>query len=154
MSDLRAALKPGPRDPATVAALTTCIEQIVQALDVGAPTDALMETHNRLAARGDISAERYLNLDASMSSEEAAEEALAPVPRVVPDISRDELEALATLISKPDDHSHTTYFLQLFELNTPHGNSDLFFWPDPEWLRALGTDEPTPSQIVDKARNG
>jgi len=117
-------------------------------------TDALMAEHNRLAARDDITADRYVNLDASMSSKEAAEEALTPVPRVVPDISRDELEEIARLIVQPDDFSHQSYYVKLFELNTPHGNSDLFFWPDPEWLKTIGTDEPTPSQYVDKAFNG
>ncbi|MEX3017251.1 hypothetical protein [Gymnodinialimonas hymeniacidonis] len=154
MTELRARLRPGPRDPALTKDLSNCIERIVQALEEGADTSALMAEHNRIAGRSDIPAERYESLYASMSAEEAAEEALAPVAECVPGISRGELEALAALIVEPDDFAHQTYYLALFEANTPHGNSDLFFWPDPDWLKELGTNEPTPSQYVDKALKG
>ena len=154
MSVLRPALQPGARDPATVANLTDCIDKIVDALETGVSTDALMAEHNRLAARDDIGADRYVSLHASMSSKEAAEEALTPEPRVVPDISRAELEEIARVIVQPDDFSHQSYYVKLFELNTPHGNSDLFFWPDPEWIKSIGTDTPTPSQYVEKALHG
>lgn len=154
MSQLRSDLRPPRPDPARVAELAQIIGRIVDAFEAGAPTDALMAEHNRLSVRQDIPADRYQELYASMSEEDAAYEALLPKAKPVHDITRVDLEAIAALIIDPGEMRAQAYHLALFEANTPHGTSDLFFWPDPAWLTQLGTDTPTPSQYVDKALAG
>ncbi|MEL6519663.1 MAG: hypothetical protein AAFQ66_01785 [Pseudomonadota bacterium] len=151
MPGLRPELEPTVPDEATVEQLATVIEQIEQALEDGDPVTDLMTDHNRLTGRIDIEAERYRDLYASMSAEEAAGEALMPVPVQVPDIRREELEDIAQRILTAENDLATAYFGRLFEMNTPHGDPDLFFWPDPDWLKQIGTDDPSPQQIVDKA---
>ena len=154
MAGLRAELVPGPRDPARVAQLEQVITRIVAALETGAPTDVLMSEHNRLCGRTDIIAEDYRDLHNRSSESEAAEEAMTPEPRQITDLTRDELEDIARRIVDPEDLAHQAYYLRLFELNTSHGSSDLFFWPPADWLAEIGTDAPTPSQYVDKALRG
>jgi hypothetical protein len=110
-----------------------------------------MSEHNRISGRNDIPADRYEGLHASMSSEEAAHAALLPEPRKVPDINRDELVEIARRVLDETLMDDQTYYLQLFELNTPSGSSDLFFWPDEAWLQQIETKSPTPAQIVDQA---
>ena len=148
---LRKSLVPKKPAPELVDELAEIITQIESAFEIGAATTALMKDHNRLTQRNDIEAERYEKLYTSMSSKEAALEALMPSATVVADITREELEEIAKLILEPENDCETSYYLDLFEMNTPSGNSDLFFWPDEEWLVELGTDNPSPAQIVDKA---
>jgi len=154
MAGLRDELVPGPRDPERVARLEQVIGQIVDALETGAPTDALMAEHNRLCGRSDIPTEDYRDLHNRASEDEAAEEAMTPEPRQVTDLTRDELDDIARRIVQPEDIAHQPYYLRLFQLNTPFGSSDLFFWPPAEWLAEIGTDEPTPTQYVEKALKG
>ena len=148
---LRDVLIPRAPDPDVLKKLADVIRRIEDAFEIGDPTDQLLEEHNRLANRDDIQAIRYQQLYASMSCEEAAFEALMPIATKVPDITRAELEDIANRILNPDNHDETSYYLALFEKNTPNGNSDLFFWPDETWLRELNTQEPTAAQIVERA---
>lgn len=149
---LRPELVPGKPDPAQLDALTRVIDALVDALDASAPTDALMAEHNRITGRTDIPAARYDRLYAAMRSEEAAREALWPEARKVPDITQDELEDIARRIIDIDTYlDDQGYYLALFCLNTPSGDSDLFFWPDAGWVQEIGTDTPSPAQIVARA---
>jgi len=151
MTILRKSLTPTAPDTDLINQLTEVIRQIEDAFENDTPTDELIQEHNRLAQRTDIEAIRYEKLYSSMSCKEAAVEALMPVASKVADITREELEDIAQRILELVNALETQYFLDLFELNTPSGHSDLFFWPDENWLNQLGTDTPTPCQVVEKA---
>lgn len=148
---LRSELIPSPPSEPEVKRLEEVIAQIVDAFETGASVDELMKTHNQLAKRTDIEAIRYENLYSSMSCREAALEALMPKPAQIPDLSRAELEDIAQRILTPEEEYETSYYLSLFEVNTPSGTSDLFFFPDAEWLKELNIEDPSAAQIVDKA---
>lgn len=126
---LRSELSPQSPEPKLVTEVAEIIALIEAALEAGDSTDELMAQHNRLVMRNDIEPARYEKLYTSLSYEEAALEALMPVATKVDDITREELEEIARRIVSPAKHHETTYYLTLFEFNTPAGNSDLFYWP-------------------------
>ena len=149
---LRPELQPRPVDPARRDRLALVIRRVAEAIELGQPAGGLMAEHDALAGRGDVEAREYEAVWAGRGEETAAVEALmGPVP-VVPDITRAELVEIARRVGDESARDGLSYWLELFTLNTPaRGDSDLFFWPDPEWLARIGTDEPSPEQIVDEA---
>lgn len=149
---LRPELEPRKPSSAQIEELALVINALVDALDTGAACEDLMQQHNRISGRTDIDVLRYHQLYSSMSCEEAAEEAFTQAPRVVSDISLEELVEIARRIKAQETPpGHVSYYVQLFEMNTKSGNSDMFFWPEEDWLKELGTDEPSPTQIVERA---
>ena len=139
-------------DPARRDRLAFVIRRVAEAIELGEPVDQLMGEHDALAGRGDIPAEEYTAVWAGRGEETTAVEALMGPAPVVPDITRTELVEIARRVRDDAAGDGLSYWLGLFTLNTPaRGDPDLFFWPDPEWLSRLGTDEPSPEQIVDEA---
>ena len=97
----------------------------------------------------------------STSAQELAVIAASEPPPVIAGITRDQLIAVAAQIQAEvgGDQGALRWYLDLFEVNTPSGTSDLFFWPTKVsgWQYTGGdiaTAEPTPEEIVDRALVG
>ena len=149
---LRPELEPRPVDPARCDRLALVVRRIADAIELGEPVDRLMCEHDALAVRSDVAAREHQSVWADDGEERAAAETLMGPARVVPDITRAELVEIARRILDDPAGDGLSYWLELFTLKTPaRGDSDFFFWPDPEWLARIGTDEPSAEQTVDEA---
>ena len=138
-------------DSARIDEIRAMAERIVHSIDQGGDPKEDIATIRELTGR-DYDFEYFRTLYSHSSIEEFAEEASLPVPRKVPDITKDELIEIIRLAKEyrmPD----MTYYCQLFDANVPlPGASNLLFYPkDSKDGQDIGDYDPTPEEIVEQA---
>jgi hypothetical protein len=118
-----------------------------------APTDIRDRISSLNAVTGrEYDLSYFESLHGHSSVDEFAREAALPAPRVVADITRDELidiVRLAMTVSWPD----AKYYHDLFDKNVPmSGASSSIYYPE-NWKSGqdISKYNPTPEEIVDKA---
>jgi len=155
---LRADLDPLPFDHERWQRLSWVIAHIRPALAEGVAPQDLQALFVAMTGRTDIDIAIY---DADQSPEDVARRALSlltPARVAHPDVTHAELVELARRAqSSIADYRRGRppmylYYLEQFRLNTGgFGTHDLFLDPDPAWLAQIGTDSPSPEQIVEEA---
>lgn len=149
---LRPALQPPTIEAGALDRMTEIVGLIAEAWETGEPVDGLMREHDALAGREDVPARHYRDLCSRCEKRDAAFQALCGRAPIVPDISREELIEVVRRIQGAPMARDMIWWLDLYRGNTPARDGwDPLVWPDPDWLARIGTDEPTPEQIVDEA---
>jgi hypothetical protein len=148
---LRVSLHLQPSTNEHVDRIRKAANDIISRLDRGEDVRDRISSLNAVTGREyDVYFFEYLHGHSSV--DEFAREAALPVPRVVPDITRDELidiVRLAMTVREPD----AKYYRDLFDKNVPmSGASSLIYHPENrKSVQDISKYNPTPEEIVDKA---